>query len=340
LRQIRPSTTPIDATTQNARGIASDIARYLLGFVLLWLVFYEIFRLFPYVSAGADVVYRAKIQQEFSGIVFSNEHPGKRVLIFGSSKVLAGFVPAYFDQTLAGRSKYHSYNSGYPARSTFVPQLSEMVKRRTGVPDILLLTLPWISTAEHINLLHPALSDHDTAEAIFPFRYLIRDFFSFLLSAREHGGPLKYYREAHANVERVIGDRGYYFVSEQSHYQNDRLPDDFRLASDQPAVVLDRSADAGSAELKELNRIVETHQIKCYFVPQYMREGEYAPPPTTDTAFANLLRQNSSCKQLGPDYYLYPNRMFSDHAHLNREGALIYTRALYELLSQAESTGR
>ncbi|MGA9672210.1 MAG: hypothetical protein WBQ94_23555 [Terracidiphilus sp.] len=310
------------------------MARYLVGFVLLWLFFYGIFRLFPYVSAGADVVYRAKIHQEFSGVVFSEDHPGKRVLIFGSSKVLAGFVPAYFDQpTTAAVSKYYSYNSGYPARSTFVPQLSEMVKRRTGVPDILLLTLPWNSTANHINLLHPALSDHDAAEAVFPFRYLIRDFVSFLLSAREHGGPLKYYRQAHANVERVIDDRGYYFVSEQSRYQSDSLPDDFRLPSDEPAVVLNRSADAGSAELKELNRIVEMHQIKCYFVPQYMREGEYAPPPATDIAFAELLRRNSSCKQLGPDYYLYPNRMFSDRAHLNRDGARVYTKAIYELLN-------
>ncbi len=33
-----------------------------------------------------------------------------------------------------------------------------------------------------------------------------------------------------------------------------------------------------------------------------------------------------------PDYYLYPNKLFSDQTHLNGTGARVYTEALYHLV--------
>jgi hypothetical protein len=65
-----------------------------------------------------------------------------------------------------------------------------------------------------------------------------------------------------------------------------------------------------------------------------MRAGLAAAAPDVDEDFAALLRRYSSCKLLGPDYYLYPNRMFSDQNHLNSEGAAVYTEAIYKLLAQ------
>jgi hypothetical protein len=335
------SLTHTAGPSHNGRAFAWQIAWYTFGFAALWLAFYGLFILFPFVSTGAEVVYRAKLQQEFHGTVFSGDHSGQRVLIFGSSKVLAGFIPDEFDRlAAANKLNYYSYNSGYPARTAFVPELREMVKRESGVPDVLLLTIPWETTTSGVSILRLPWNDHDIAENLFPFRYLIRDFFSFLITSRQHGGPLNYYREAGVNVSKMLKDRGYYFVSEQSHYPNDSLPDDFHLPSDQPAFVMTRSADVASAQLAELNQIVDKHHIRCYFVPQYQREGEYAPAPETDQAFADLLRLHSSCKLLGPDYLLYANRMFSDRAHLNRTGAQLYTRAIYDLFSKEEGRVR
>ena len=37
---------------------------------------------------------------------------------------------------------------------------------------------------------------------------------------------------------------------------------------------------------------------------------------------------------IGPDYWQYPNRMFSDPAHLNPHGAEIYTRDLWNLVKR------
>ncbi|HTF71641.1 MAG TPA: hypothetical protein VK638_54135 [Edaphobacter sp.] len=340
LDQEQTGITCIAAPPQDDHGIAWHIAGYAFGFAVLWLAFYGIFILFPFISTGADVVYRAKLKQEFHGTVFPENHSSQRILIFGTSKILAGFIPDEFDRLAAvDHLNYYSYNSGYPARQTFVPELRKMVKRKSGVPDIVLLTIPWENTTNRINIFRLPWSDHDIAEDFFPFRYLVRDFFSFLITSRQHGGPLNYYREGGANVAKMLKDRGYYFVSEQSHYPNDRLPDDFHLPSDDPSLVMTRSPDARSAQLSELNQIIDEHHIRCYFVPQYEREGEYASPPKMDRAFAGLLRLHSSCKLLGPDYFLYPNQMFSDRAHLNHAGAQVYTRAIYDLLSEEESRG-
>ena len=316
------------------------MAGALLGFVLLWVLFYAIFRLLPYVSAGADVVFRAKLQQETSGTVFPPDHHARRVLIFGSSKVLAGFVPSYFDQKAAGDGqRYYSYNSGYPAREFFLPQLQKMIKNDSGVPDILLLTLPWQSRQGRFNVFHLVKSDHDLAEDFFPFRYLIRDLFLFTVTSRSHGGLLSFYRESRLNAARMLQDRGYYFITEQSHFANDRLPDDFHLGTDEPDTIAVRTADSGSTELRELNRIVEERHIQCFFVPDYRRAAERAAAPAVDRPFVELLQRYSSCKLLGPDYYSYPNWMFSDSGHLNRDGAKIYTSALYNLLANAVDKG-
>lgn len=316
-------------------GIARFLTYLLLGFSLLWIFFYGIFRAFPYLSSGASVVYNSKLEQEFHGAVFPAGTAGRRVLIFGNSKVLAGFIPDLFDALAAadGQSLY-SYNSGYPARSVFVPELRKLAKNKSGVPDILLLTVPWGSGQDGFSALRPLPDDHDIADFLFPFRYLARDSLSFILTSREHGGVRNFYRESELNVARMIRDRGYYFISEQSHYPNDSLPDDFHLSSDKPQTVELRVADPTSRELSELKEVIREHRIQCYFVPAYMRVGERAPAPEIDRPFADLLARYTSCKMLGPDYYLYPPHMFSDKAHLNRDGAKVYTEAIYGLLAK------
>jgi hypothetical protein len=335
VNHFEPPTAALTAPGRQGLGAASLVARCLLFFALFWIVFYAIFRAFPYLSSGAEVIYRSKLDEEVNGSVFPPSIEARRVLIFGDSRILAGFVPAYFDSLAAadGQNCY-SYNSGYPARGFFVPQLKAMVSKRSSVPNILLLTLPWGSAHEGFNVFRLFPDDYDIANRLFPFRDLVRDTFSFLLTSREHGGPRSFYSESHRNVAKMLQDRGYYFISEQSHFPNDSLPDGFHLGSDRPDSVELRSADAESEELKELNRIVENHGIRCYYVPVYARLGQLAPAPETDRPFAEVLRRNSSCKLLGPDYYLYPARMFSDAVHLNREGAKAYTGDIYRLLEK------
>jgi hypothetical protein len=78
--------------------------------------------------------------------------------------------------------------------------------------------------------------------------------------------------------------------------------------------------------------LIRQYHIDCYFVPFYLREGEAAPAEARDEAFAAQVEQATPCKLLGPDYYLYPNRLFADQTHLNQAGARVYTEALFQLL--------
>jgi hypothetical protein len=178
--------------------------------------------------------------------------------------------------------------------------------------------------------------DHAVIDFLFPFRNFVRDLTAFLMSAPSHGGVVDYYRESRENERAVIAERGYHLITEQSHFPGGRLPDDFHLASDQPGMVFRRNAPVDSTQVKELDQLLQQYHIRCFYVPYYLREGE-AAPSSYDTGFAGVLEQTTTCQLLGPDYFLYPNRYFADQTHLNTSGALVYTRALFELLKGAHA---
>ena len=183
-----------------------------------------------------------------------------------------------------------------------------------------------------MNALHFLQDDHAVVDALFPFRNFIRDATAFLLSASSHGGPASYYRESQENERAVIAERGYHLITEQSHFPDGRLPDDFHLDSDQPTVRLPRVAPSQSSQIGELNQLLRQYHMDCYYLPFYLRQGEAVPPAAYDAPFAAQVNRATSCKLLGPDYFIYPDRLFADQTHLNQSGARLYTDALFQLL--------
>jgi hypothetical protein len=319
------------------RRTPSALGWTILLFVIFWALFYGLSRGLPYLKNGSDIVFSAKLQWEEEGQVFPSGplvtgQAVTRVLIFGNSKILAGFVPAWFDQiSLANHLKVSSFNSGFPGSDLFLPPLEAMCARGQA-PKVLLLTLPWNPDPPRRGIFHFIPDDHAVIDELFPFRNFLRDLTAFLFAAPSHGGLVSYYRESEENERAVIAERGYHLITEQSHFPGGRLPDDFRLDSDQPAQVLARVAPAQSAQIGQLNQLVRQYHMDCYYVPYYLREGEAAPAEARDERFAALLQQSTSCKLLGPDYFLYPNRLFADQTHLNKAGARVYTEALFQLL--------
>lgn len=300
-------------------------------FAVLWATFYGLYRAFPYVKNGSDVVFSAKLRYEHEGQVFPADSGKTRVLIFGNSKVLAGFLPAKFDE-LSGAT---SFNSGFPGSDLLLPPLRAMCARGQA-PNILLLTLEWDADPPKTGIFNFIPNDHAAIDFLFPFRNFARDVTAFLLSAPSHGGVVAYYHESRENERAVIAERGYHLITEQSHFPGGRLPDDFHLASDEPNRVFRRNAPVDSNQVKVLDQLLQQYHIRCYYVPFYLREGEVAPS-SYDTDFANVLEQTTTCRLLGPDYFLYPNRYFADQTHLNTSGALVYTQALFELLKGAHA---
>jgi len=303
-------------------------------FVIFWAIFYGLFRALPYVKNGSDVVFAAKLQWEKKGQVFAADPTATRVLIFGNSKILAGFVPAWFDQmSSANHLNVSSFNSGFPGSDLFLPPLEDLCARGQA-PNLLLLTLPWTPDPPRRGIFHFIPDDHAVVEDLFPFRNFLRDLTAFVLSAPSHGGLVRYYRESEENERAVIAARGYHLITEQSHFPGGRLPDDFHLASDQPAQAQVRVAPTQSAQIGQLNQLVQQYHMACYYVPFYLREGEAAPAAAFDARFAALVEHNTACKVIGPDYFLYPNRLFADQTHLNEAGARMYTQELFQLLKE------
>jgi hypothetical protein len=304
----------------------------ILFFALAWAALFGLWRGLPYLKNGSDVVFNAKLQWEHHGQIFPADPAVTRVLIFGNSKILAGFIPAWFDQmSSAGHLHVSSFNSGFPGSDLFLPPLQAMCERGQA-PNVLLMTLPWTRDPRPRGIFHFIPDDHAVIDALFPFRNFLRDLTAFLLAAPSHGGVTSYYRESEQNERDVIAERGYHLITEQSHFAGGRLPDDFHLDSDQATRRLPRIAPSQSTQIAQLNQLIRQYHINCYFVPFYLRDGEAAPAEARDEAFAAQVEQATPCKLLGPDYYLYPNRLFADQTHLNQAGARIYTEALFQLL--------
>jgi hypothetical protein len=301
-------------------------------FAVAWALLYGLWRGLPYLKNGSDVVFSAKLQWEHKGQVFPADPAVTRVLIFGNSKILAGFIPAWFDE-LSATDLLHvsSFNSGFPGSDLFLPPL-EALCARGQAPNVLLMTLPWSRDPRPRGLFHFIPDDHAVIDELFPFRNFLRDLTAFLLAAPSHGGVVRYYREAEENEREVIAERGYHLITEQSRFAEGRLPEDFHLDSDQPLQRLPRDAPSSGTQIAQLNQLIRQYHIDCYFVPFYLREGEAAPAEARDAHFAAQIEQATPCKLLGPDYYLYPNRLFADQTHLNQAGARLYTEALFQLL--------
>jgi hypothetical protein len=329
---VKEHSLDVAARGTTARAVLlRPILLFLLGFLVLCAFFDGLQRAFPYLATGSEVVFQAKLRDEARGAVFPIKTSGTKVIVFGNSSILAGLVSKHFDELArADGLETYTYNSGFPGHVEFVPQLKAMVD--TGnAPDVVLLTKAW-QPKRSGGIFKLPFADQELANTIFPFRNLIRDAASFAFTSRERGGLLRFYRKASQNIAQMQSDQGYYFISEQSHYASERLPDDFHMADDKPNVPQFRQADPSSPELAELNSILRAHSIKCFYVPYPARGSALGEAPPTDPAFQQLVESHTPCKVVGPYYYRYPNRDLSDQTHLNHIGSKIYTEDLYRLV--------
>jgi hypothetical protein len=309
---------------------SSATAATLAFFFLLWVAFYVLDRAFPYLTNGSDIVMQAKIHFEKTGAVFPQTPGVDKIAVFGNSKVLAGFLPSLFDQMAsADHLNVSSFNSGFPGSDEFLSEFAAMCAHGQA-PNVILLTLPWGEDPPKRDLFHFIPDDHEVVDRLFPFRFFPRDVTSFLMGAKSHGGIVNFYRESRDDAQRMIRGRGYYLITEQSRFPGGRIPDDFHLATDTPGKTLSRLVDPPGVDTKELTQLVQQYHIHCYYVPYYLRIGEAAPAAARDEVFAEAVKRYTPCQLIGPDYFLYPNRFFSDQTHLDTDGARVYTQALFE----------
>jgi hypothetical protein len=308
------------------------LAKFAGIFALIWLGIYQFRNSYPYYQAGADVVFQIKERWERTPHLFKKPDAAG-VLFFGNSKVLAGIVPDQFDAAMEASGRpTESYNLGLPADNYFVDRL-ESILAAGNVPKYIIITVPWVSDGAPINLFHFIRHDSQVMNELFPFRMLARDMLTTALTSVRATGSFHYYDANRRRSERMLADAGYFFVYDTSYYPNDQLPPNFRSSFDRPDFLYLRRATTRESEFHKLNHLLETYDVTCLMVPLYFRAGQFAQAPRVNERLQLELARFPRVRLLGPDYLLYDNRYFSDPAHLNREGARVYTRYLADLLA-------
>jgi hypothetical protein len=257
-----------------------------------------------------------------------------RILVFGDSKTLAAFNPKVFDDQLARdgiSGKVQSVNEGLPGERRFVVYLEQLLASGIRPTHILAQFSP--VEADHETTWREWLQhDKMIVDTLFPFRTLPRNLALFIFSASEHGGISEFYRESARQAEQVIRDRGYFFIRGQSHFQGDRLPDDYRLATDTPTRAFSRAIDTTPIAFARLAALSQRYGFKVIFFPTPYRIGEFAPAPIPHSAVAGIAAWPQFVIA-GEDYWLMPPRYFSDPIHTNTSGAEIYSARLASLLA-------
>jgi hypothetical protein len=306
---------------------------FLLASSLMWTVLESIHVRFPYLQAGSDIVSNAKRSWSLTHPVFDDDAK-VRVLVFGNSKTLASFNPALFDTRVAEAGvsgKVQSFNEALPGERRFVVYLDQLLSAGAR-PTHVLIQFPPIPEDHELTLSEWVRHDKMIVDTLFPFRTLPRDFTLFVFASFGHGGISGFYRESEQVAQQVVQDRGYYFLKGQSHFEGDRLPDDFSSPTDTPTKLGTRPIDTALPPFVRLSNLAKRYHFKVVFFPPAYRVGELAPPPTRDPV-EQTVPGYPEFILLGDDYWLMPPRFFSDPVHPNVEGADIYTTRLAALVA-------
>jgi hypothetical protein len=309
-----------------------SIGPFLACFVAIWAAFAGIGWYFPYIKNGSDVVAQTKRELAESQLFGMDASP--RVVAFGDSKTLAGFIPDLFDQTVAGATR--SFNLGLPAEPAFIDMLESALAAGTR-PTHILVQIPPLDSPQSSRWLEFRAGNHQIAERLFPFRTLPRDAVLFLFETRRRG-LRQTYDVNRRQIAQMIQNRGYFFIKSQSHFPNDQLPDHYAIATDTPSSQAQRKLDLNSASFARLMKLADRYEFMVVIIPPAYRVGEYGAPSTSDFDLHNPPLPR--LRVVGPAYYLYPPAMFSDPVHLNPHGAAAYTSAVAALFKQLLSERR
>ena len=304
-----------------------------------YVLFLAVYKSFPYIQNGEDVIYATKLTN-LREIPIFRRGARYRVIAFGNSKVLSGFMPVQFNTI--NSEQVSSYNAALPATQLFeadyfVSVLDWLIERDEipthvllsgSIADSTLIKTPWYADDGHL------------IDTLFPFHYLPRDLTLFLIRSHSRGGVAQYYHKRANAVDQMIADQGYYFIEGQSHFPGDRLPDNFRLESDTPTKEGHfRTVDVDSRLFKKMVELGRLYNIQFIFVPTYCREPQLAPSHD-DAALNELLQEYPNFHVYGPEYIKLANQYFSDITHLNPNGAEQYTAVLQTIFQEAIEENR
>ena len=305
------------------------VTAFVLLFAAVWLSLYAAYLLLPFIRPGSVVIADAKFETLVKGNMFGPQDRN-RVMIFGHSKVITGVRPRELD-SLVGPG-FRSYNLGLPGEVRFLPIL-EAALLAGNAPTHVLLTLPWDAKRDADGFIDVLRNDAAIAKTLFPFRSLPRDAALFVFENRRR--LTEAVRDVAAQRETMLQDRGWYFIKSQSHYEDDRLPDDYVLPTDHPSRIDVRTLPERSFTRERLEQLAMQYGFQIVMIPVFFRTGEFAPAPAADNTRLATISEHPLIRVLGPDYWTYPPALFADPQHMNPRGAQAYTADLARLLKNS-----
>ncbi len=319
-----PSST---GKTRSTRRVHSVI-RFAGLFALIWILLETCYETLPMIRPGADIVLDAKLKTLVKGQLFLPEDR-YRILVFGNSKTLAGFKPDEFDAAFGGGVR--SYNLGLPGDARILPILQAALDAG-NVPTHVFLTIAWDDKPKPT--LFDKLRDEETIlYDLIPFRDLPRDIVVFAVTSHLHFKQK--YDEAVQERDKMLANRGWYYIKGQRYFSSGDLPEDYSLPTDRPDQFQARVIPNDSYVLSELTRLAQKHHFQVVLIPGNSRSHAAAPAPRADDARSMQVRGDSGFRVIGPDYWVYPPSNYSDPVHMNPDGASAYTHDLARLVAQS-----
>jgi hypothetical protein len=289
---------------------------------------------------GAALVCETKRHMIRNGEI---EHPkGKvNVLFMGTSRILFGLNPTQFDRLTGGKT--HSYNLALPALpigSAYF--LLKDYLHRNPPPQYIALQLflskfkNWKIFDYYINqglggmdevvsLLNNLESKSFLINYLFPFRMDKYPTFKYLYNSLLKPSSVKKAHQSNmAILKRLKDDRGYYFTEEHA-----LIPRNTGTKELTQEPQFDPFTDS---YVKMFFDLAQKKGIKVLLIQAAYRIDEYLPYESIPLHFKKIRDHypNVIIAPQGWKQKRYPHKYFSDDIHLNNEGALIYTRAIYD----------
>ncbi|MCP4154709.1 MAG: hypothetical protein GY757_43715 [bacterium] len=281
----------------------------------------------------------------------------ERILVMGTSRIMAGFRPRVFDKLSGGTTL--TTNFALPALpiSAYYFLLKDYLKTNPP-PATILLELKTIAgmamfhryanqgisgLGEILSYMRNISDKNVAANYFLPIRMYKYYIARYLSNKLRHPAALAKNRKRNRNiVKKMLEDRGYYFIAEQALFPDKRLPEGYGLKKgklpDTPPQ-LDPFADPYVEKFFDL---AQREKIPVQLIQPVYRVDQCLQYKEVSRQYRAVM-QRYSVVTTGPGGWklkFYKNKYFADLVHLNPEGAEIYTGEIYrEFAASGGKTG-
>ncbi|NIM13899.1 MAG: DUF1574 domain-containing protein [Candidatus Aminicenantes bacterium] len=296
---------------------------------------------------GAALVCESKREMVQSGAIHYKKNK-INVLFMGTSRMLAGIVPAVFDRLSGGKT--FSYNLAFPALpiSSAYFTLKDYLEKNPP-PEYVVMQLHinrcrkctlfnyyasqgFNGTGEMASLVKNMENKSIIVNYLFPFKMYKFFVFRYVIDRILRPSNILQIKEKNrAILEQMTAERGFYFIEEQAVAEDNRLPDDFVPERKGPAKmggIFDPFTDPYVEKFFELTR--ETG-VKVLLIQPVYRVGQYLQYEQMPLQFSVILEQYDHvfAAEEGWKRKFYDYKYFADKTHLNPEGAERFTTQVF-----------